>query len=355
MSVLIDLAEGSRLPDGLVRLGIRWLCAQRLREEGRRNVHRRGDRYQQRVEQLRDSRIALDTELANAQHYEVPAEFFQLVLGKHLKYSSGYWESGAANLDAAEADMLQLYAERAELQDGQHILDLGCGWGSFCLWAAQRYPQARVTGVSNSHGQRRFIEARAQHLSLTNLQVVTADVNQLQLADRFDRIVSVEMFEHMRNYALLMNRISEWLKPEGKLFVHIFCHQNLLYPFETAGDGNWMGRHFFTSGLMPAADTLLFFQDDLRIEQRWQVGGTNYARTAQAWLRRLDANAAQVRDVMADLHGADHADVWTQRWRMFFMACEELFGYRRGEEWLVCHYRFGKRAGAHGPADERHE
>ena len=343
MSMLIDLAEARRFPDPLIRLGIRRLLGQRLREEWHDDLETQGSRYQRLVDELRRSRIALDTELANDQHYEVPAEFFRLVLGKHLKYSSGFWDRGAVDLDQAEAQMLALYAQRGELADGQSILDLGCGWGSFSLWAAERFPNSQITSVSNSVGQREFIEAEAAARGLRNVRVVTGDINNLTLDATFDRVVSIEMFEHMRNYALLMNRIEGWLAPGGKLFVHIFCHQNLLYPYESDGDDNWMGRYFFTSGLMPAADTLLYFQDDLRIEQRWQVSGTNYAKTAGAWLANLDARDADVRRVMSDCYGKDQAALWTQRWRMFFMACEELFGYRRGQEWLVCHYRFGKR------------
>ena len=343
MSVLIDLAEARRVPDNLIRLGIRRLVGQRLRDESRDDVEAQGLRNQRLVEQLRSSRIALDTDLANEQHYEVPADFFQLVLGKHLKYSSGYWDRGAASLDEAEAQMLALYADRGEIADGQRILDLGCGWGSFTLWAAERFPGSQITAVSNSVGQREFIEAQAEARGLGNIRVITGDINHLELRERFDRIVSIEMFEHMRNYALLMNRLQGWLNPGGKLFVHIFCHQNLLYPFDSKGDDNWMGRYFFTSGLMPAADTLLFFQDDLRIEQRWQVSGTNYAKTAAAWLGNLDRREDQVRLAMSRCYGDDGADTWMQRWRMFFMACEELFGYRQGQEWLVCHYRFGRR------------
>jgi len=343
MSVLIDMAEAGKFPDSVVRLGIRRLLGQRLRDESRGDVQDQGSRYQRLVEELRSSRIALDTQLANDQHYELPAEFFRAVLGKRLKYSSGYWERGASNLDEAEEQMLALYAERGELSDGQRILDLGCGWGSFSLWAAQQFPNADITALSNSSGQREFILSQAEARGLTNVRVITGDINHLQIDDSFDRVVSIEMFEHMRNYALLMNRIESWLNPGGKLLVHIFCHRNLLYPFSSTGHNNWMGRYFFTSGLMPAADTLLYFQDDLRIEQRWMVSGTNYQKTAAAWLANLDSREGEVRELMARSYSDELADTWTERWRMFFMACEELFGYRQGQEWLVCHYRFGRR------------
>lgn len=338
MSTLIDFAESGLCPDSPIRFGIRRLLNQRLAWEASD-----GD-YRALIEQLRASEIALHTEAANTQHYEVPPAFFNRVLGARLKYSSGYWPPGVASLDEAELAMLELYAARAQLAPGQRILDLGCGWGSFSLWIAQRWPDVEVTGVSNSTAQRTFIEARARERGLTNIEIVTADVNTLDFAQRFDRVVSVEMFEHVRNYALLLNRISRWLTPDGKLFVHIFCHRNLMYPFETDGADNWMGRLFFTGGLMPAADTLLHFQDDLRLEQRWQVDGTHYQRTARAWLDNLDAHRAELRGVLAATYGADQADRWMQRWRIFFMSCEELFGYRRGREWLVCHYLFGRRS-----------
>lgn len=345
MSLITDLAETGRVPDSLVRLGIRRLVQQRLREEHDGDPQAREDRGQRLLRELSSSRIALETQAANAQHYEVPAEFFQLVLGRHVKYSCADYDSGARDLDAAEAAMLTRYAERAELADGQRILDLGCGWGSFTLWAAERYPASAVTAISNSASQRHHIEGQARERGLDNIRVVTADVNTLALTERFDRIVSVEMFEHVRNYALLLNRLAGWLADDGKLFVHIFCHRHLLYPFEDNGDSDWMARHFFTGGLMPAADTLLFFQDDLRIERRWSLSGSNYARTARAWLDNLDRHGDAANRLFAECHGAEQARRWVQRWRMFFMACEELFGYRRGTEWLVCHYRFGKRPG----------
>jgi cyclopropane-fatty-acyl-phospholipid synthase len=343
MSILIDLAESRRFPDLFVKLGIRHLVGQRLQQEHADDVEWQAERYQRLVDELRSSRIALDTERANEQHYELPAQFFAAVLGRHLKYSSCYWERGAADLDEAEVDMLELYVERADIRDGQKVLDLGCGWGSFTLWAAERFPASHFTAVSNARGQREFIEQTARRRRLANVTVMTADVNELQFDARFDRVISVEMFEHVRNYALLLNRISSWLKADGKLFVHIFCHQNLLYPFETTGDGNWMGRHFFTGGLMPAADTLLHFQDDLRIERRWRLSGTNYQKTARAWLNNMDLERAAVDAAMESAYGHAEAPRWRQRWRMFFMACEEMFGFRHGQEWLVCHYLFGKR------------
>ena len=271
----------------------------------------------------------------------MPPAFFQFCLGKRLKYSCAYFERGDESLDQAEEAMLERYAERAELCDGQNILELGCGWGSFTLWMAQRYPRARIHAVSNSRSQREFIEAECRRRGLDNVRMTVEDVNRLQLpAAHFDRCVSVEMFEHVRNYEFLMAKIRNWLAPGGKLFVHIFAHRSAMYPFETSGEDDWMGKHFFTGGLMPSIDTLLWFQQDLNIERQWLVQGTHYERTANGWLDRMDANREPVMKVLADTYGAANASIWFQRWRMFYMACAELFGYAGGGEWLVAHYRF---------------
>jgi len=338
----IDLAESGRAPDWVVRVGIRRLLRRRLMQEFDRNPMRRAERSQSLIEELARSAVAIETEAANEQHYEVPAAFYKLALGKRLKYSSGYWPQGVSDLDAAEESMLKASCQHAELEDGQRILELGCGWGSLTLWMAEQYPDSRITAVSNSASQREHIVSQAQQRGLTNIEVLTRDVNTLVLNERFDRVVSVEMFEHVRNYRELMKRISGWLRPNGKLFVHIFCHRYLLYPFETEGEGNWMGRYFFTGGLMPAADTLLHFQDDLAIESRKLYSGHHYARTARAWLDNMDRQKTEVSEVMREAYG-DQAAVWQQRWRMFFMACEELFAFDDGNAWLVAHYRFCRR------------
>jgi cyclopropane-fatty-acyl-phospholipid synthase len=338
----IGLAERGLLPDALVRLGIRRLCAQRLREEHAGDAVASAQRFRARIDALRSSPVAVRTDAANAQHYELPPRFFELCLGRRLKYSSCYFARGDESLDAGEEAMLALYGERAELADGQDILELGCGWGSLTLWMAQHFPQSRITAVSNSRLQREFILARCRAAGFTNVGVVTCDVNELELpATQFDRVVSIEMFEHMRNYERLMGAIASWLRAHGKLFVHIFCHRELMYPFETEGADNWMGRHFFTGGLMPAADTLLWFQNGLRIEQQWRLSGRHYARTANLWLANQDAHRGEVSGVLRDAYG-DGASLWHQRWRMFWMACAELFAYRDGNEWLVGHYRFAK-------------
>ena len=340
---LIDLCERGLVPDILTRYGIRRLSAQRLRDEGAQDVQAADQRFRRLLDGLRQSAIAIETAAANEQHYEVPTRFFELCLGKRLKYSSCFYATGTEDLDAAEEAMLAMYGERAELADGQRILELGCGWGSLTLWMAQRFPNARITGVSNSRTQREHILAQAAKRGLGNVEIITCDVNRLELPEgSFDRTVSIEMFEHMRNYQQLLGNVARWLKPGGKLFVHIFCHRSLMYPFETQGDDNWMGKYFFTGGLMPSADTLLHFQRDLRIEQRWLLPGTHYQRTANHWLENQDRNRQEVMSVLAQAYGAAEAARWNQRWRMFWMACAELFGYAAGNEWLVAHYRFVK-------------
>ncbi len=340
---LIDLVERGLVPDALTRHGIRQLCRQRLASEGSNDPAVADARFRDLLEQLRHSPVAIETAAANEQHYELPTRFFQLCLGKRLKYSSCFYETGNESLDEAEEAMLALYCARAKLEDGQDILELGCGWGSLTLWMAERYPGSRITAVSNSATQRAHIEATCEQRGWKNVTVLTRDVNHLELdRDSFDRCVSVEMFEHMRNYDVLLGKIASWLRPGGQLFVHIFCHRSLMYPFETTGDDDWMGRYFFTGGLMPAADTLLHFQRELRIEQRWLLPGTHYQKTSDHWLANQDANRDEVMAVLSAAYGPQQAARWHQRWRMFWMSCAELFGYDGGREWLVAHYRFSK-------------
>ena len=338
----IELCERGWVPDAITRIGIRRLCRARLREEQATDPARAQQRYRDLLAGLRASPVAIHTDAANAQHYELPPRFFELCLGRRLKYSCCLYPRGDESLDEAEELMLRLYGERAQLDDGQDILELGCGWGSLTLWMAQRYPTARIVAVSKSAPQREFIERQCRERGLGNVEVLTRDVNQLALERRFDRVVSIEMFEHMRNYETLLGRIAGWLRPGGKLFVHIFCHRELMYPYQAEGEDNWMGRHFFTGGLMPAADTLLQFQRDLRIEEQWLLPGTHYQRTAEHWLRNQDRHRDAVLEVLAAAYGPGEARLWNQRWRMFWMACAELFGYRRGTEWMVAHYRFAR-------------
>ncbi len=339
---MLGLAERGFIPDALLRAGIRQSCAQRLRSETHGGAQAQSLRFQRAIAMLHESPVAIHTDAANRQHYELPPAFFLRCLGPRLKYSSCYYATGDETLAQAEDAMLELYGERAGLMDGQDILELGCGWGSLTLWMAERYPNARITAVSNSRPQREFIQARCRERGLENVRILTCDVNELTLApEQFDRCVSIEMFEHMRNYEALLSRIGGWLRADGKLFVHIFCHRTLLYPFETDGADNWMGKHFFTGGLMPSADTLLWFQRSLRLEERWLVDGRHYQRTANHWLAQQDLHRDAVMPILQQAY-VDAAGLWFQRWRMFWMACAELFGYADGSEWMVAHYRFSK-------------
>lgn len=342
MTSAITLAEQKLLPDFIIRIGIRNLLKQRLLDECANDVEQQNSRMQKLLENLRQSPIAIETDAANTQHYEVPAAFYQLALGKHLKYSSCYWEDATETLDDAEALMLALTTARADLQDGQQILELGCGWGSLTLWMAERLPHSNITSVSNSNSQREYILQQAKLRGLANIEVLTCDVNQLSLDRQFDRVVSVEMFEHMRNYDNLLAKVASWLKSNGKLFVHIFCHRYLSYPFETNGDDNWMGKYFFTGGLMPARDTLLHFQQHLRLQRQWDLSGSHYQKTAEVWLQNMDKHGSEIRDIFTLTYGEKQAQLWQQRWRIFFMSCAELFGYKQGNEWLVAHYLFVK-------------
>ena len=339
---LIELVENGRIPDLLTRAGICLLLLQRLREQAQEGPDQEWQAMMTFVEEMRQSPIALHTQEANEQHYELPPQFFELVLGPHLKYSCCHFPEGVTELGHAEASMLALTCERAQLQDGQQILELGCGWGSLSLWMAKHYPNSSILAVSNSRPQREFIESRAQELGLKNLSVQTCDMNDFTTEQHFDRVVSVEMFEHMRNWQSLLERISDWLKPEGKLFIHIFSHRRYAYAFSSEGDSNWMGRYFFTGGIMPSNDLLLYFQKDLLLEQHWVLSGIHYQRTADAWLQMMDSQKGEILQTFRETYGKD-ADVWFQRWRMFFLATSEVWGFRGGNEWLISHYLFNNR------------
>ncbi|WEY37697.1 cyclopropane-fatty-acyl-phospholipid synthase family protein [Paraburkholderia sp. SUR17] len=346
---IIRCCERGWLPDALVRAGMRRLIGTRLRDENGENSERSTEALQRLLAELRASPIAIETPAANTQHYEVPAAFFQAHLGPHMKYSCAYYPRGDETLAEAEEAMLHCYAMRAGLADGQRILDLGCGWGSLSLRLARRLPRAQIVAFSNSHGQRRFIEQQADRYGLDNLRVVTGNIVDFDFPEHergFDRIVSVEMFEHMKNYGLLLAKLAGWLRDDGRLFVHLFAHRTLAYHFASRDTADWMSRHFFTGGTMPSANLLLHFQDDLRVTRQWWVDGRHYARTAQQWLEALDASRERVLPLFADVYGKDAA-LWLQRWRMFYMAVAELFGYARGNEWGVAHYLFEKR-GARG-------
>lgn len=322
-----------QVPDRVLREAIRLNCTRRLVAE-----RLRGEKGQRAfLRELRSAPIAMEVEKPNEQHYEAPVDLFRLVLGPRLKYSCCLWPTGVGSIDEAEDAMLELTCARAQVEDGMEILDLGCGWGSLTFWLAERYPSARVLAVSNSRLQREWIEGEARRRGLGGIEVRTADANQFDPGRRFDRVVSVEMMEHARNYPELLGRIGSWLEPDGRLFVHLFSHRRFAYPFRAG----WMAKHFFTAGTMPSHDLLPSLADGLVLEDRWAVDGRHYARTSEAWLDRLDDRRGEVLSVLAARYGRE-APRRLQMWRVFFMACAELWGFRGGREWGVSHYRFAR-------------
>ena len=342
ISKLIELAEKGIIPDYFIRQGIVRNCENRLNNENVSNTEKVSSKKQSWIQQMKESPIALVPEKANEQHYEVPPAFFENVLGKHLKYSSGYWPDGVNSLDESEESMLELSFERAQLADGDSILELGCGWGSLTCYMASKLPNSKITAVSNSKDQKEHILNRCKNQGLDNIEVITADMNDFETENKYDRVVSIEMFEHMRNYKKLLSKISSWLHDDGKLFIHIFTHQSVVYPFENQGEADWMAREFFSGGIMPSHDLLLHFQDDLIIEDIWRMSGIHYEKTSLAWVNKMDVNKDIVLKIFSETYG-DDAKLWFQRWRIFFMSCEKLFGYNNGSEWGVSHYRFSKR------------
>ena len=342
ITLLILLAEKGLLPDAIIRLGIRRLCRQRLVDASNINETLMEQEHAAWIDVLKESPIALVPEKANEQHYEVPPRLFELVLGDRLKYSSGLWPEGVSSLDESEVAMLKLTTDRAGLVDGQDVLELGCGWGSLTLYMAECFPKSKITAVSNSNDQRQFIEERCEERNLKNVEIITADMNDFETAKLFDRVVSIEMFEHMRNYEKLLGRVNVWLKNKGKLFVHIFSHQKIAYPFEDNDDADWMAREFFSGGQMPSHRLLMSFPGQMKIEKDWRVSGTHYEKTSLAWLQKMDKNKAEVLELFKKTYGESDANSWFQRWRIFFMSCEVLFGFNRGAEWGVSHYLFEK-------------
>jgi cyclopropane-fatty-acyl-phospholipid synthase len=332
--------ERGWIPDALIRYGIRQVLKNRLSSLPLDNP-KASERYlADFIETITQAPVAVLPEKANEQHYEVPEAFFGLVLGALRKYSCCLWPETGGTLDQAEVDALSMTCERAGLADGEAILELGCGWGSLSLWMAEHYPASRITAVSNSHTQREYITQKALALGLTNLEVITCDMNVFDIDQHFDRIVSVEMFEHMQNWPTLFTRVANWLKPEGSFFMHVFCHKQLPYLFNSTDAQDWMGRYFFSGGMMPSYDLPLHFQTHLTLAERWSWNGQHYQKTANAWLDKMDDHKSLIWPILVDTYGSESASLWWMRWRVFFMACAELWGFRDGTEWWVGHYRF---------------
>lgn len=336
----INWVEQGLVPDLVVRSAIRRLCKSRLRELPATDCEQAADWMNGFIYDMGRSPVALLPDQANDQHYEVPAAFFDEVLGPRRKYSCSWWPDGVKDLPAAEDAALELTCKRAGLIDGQSVLELGCGWGSLTLWMAERYPGSRIVAVSNSQSQRRHIESRAAEMGFANITVVTADMNDFDTAELFDTVVSVEMFEHMRNWRSLFLRIHGWLRPGGRFLMHIFCHRDTPYLFEDRGADDWMSRHFFSGGMMPSDRLPLHFQDHLKIVKQWRWSGMHYQKTSNAWLDNMDKRRAAILPILAETYGSDSAEIWWQRWRIFFLACAETFGYDNGQTWWVSHYLF---------------
>jgi cyclopropane-fatty-acyl-phospholipid synthase len=330
------LLEKNLVPDFIIRSKIRSYI--KLREESEKNFD-----IKKFIDSLSGQPIAVDTKKANEQHYEVPARFFELTLGPQLKYSCALFEEGAETLAEAESKMLELTAKRAQLADGQTILELGCGWGSFSLWMAQAFPNSEIISVSNSHSQKKYIDSVIARKGFKNLKVMTADMNQFDIDKKFDRIVSVEMFEHMRNIQKLFAKVASFLKPEGLLFIHIFSHTQFAYLFEVRDQTDWMAKYFFTGGMMPSDSLYSHFQEDLIIETQWIVNGVNYSKTAEAWLQNMDSYKKEIKEIFSETYGDQNATKWWVYWRIFFMSCSELWRYKNGKEWHVMHYLLRKK------------
>jgi cyclopropane-fatty-acyl-phospholipid synthase len=333
----LALADRGLLPDPVLRAGCRYALRQRLREERATSCEERAELLHRTLSSWRSGEVARLPELANEQHYELPPEFFAIMLGPHRKYSSCLWREGTTTLEQAEAAALEETCQRAGIAGGQRILELGCGWGSLTLWMAERYPSASITAVSNSAPQREHITAEARRRGLDNVEVITCDINRFDTDERFDRVVSVEMLEHVSNHAEVLRRISTWLAPGGRLFIHVFCHADLAYAFSRAGDDDFIGRHFFSGGVMPSDSLFLHHQEHLVVARQWRWSGTHYQKTAEAWLENLDANREEALEVLAGVYGEKDARMWLRRWRLFVIACAELWGFRGGEEWWVSH------------------
>lgn len=339
-----SLLEKDIIPDTLIRFGARRITERRIKNVKKMDVAEKEDYLMDFIRERSQGPIAINTEDANEQHYEVPSEFFDLVLGEHKKYSCAYWEEGDS-LDDAEERMLDLVCERAGIEDGQKILELGCGWGAFCIYAAMRFPNSQIKAVSNSNNQRKYIEEIIKEKGIKNLQVITCDINDLVLDEKFDRVVSIEMFEHMRNYQALFANVSGYLNEKGKLFVHVFCHCQLPFTYEVKSSADWMAKYFFTGGTMPSRDMFHYFNRDMRISHQWAVNGNHYTKTLEAWLKKMDRQKETIMPILGEREGPEESLKWWSYWRIFFMACAEFFSMNGGKEYFVGHYLFQKNGG----------
>ena len=331
----IKLTELGIIPESVLRIAIKKIIQQRLSEIPI-HAQERESKKTRFIEELRSSPIALSTNQANEQHYEVPPPFFQEIMGSHLKYSCGWFDENTTSLDTAEENMLKLYIERLGIRNHQRVLDLGCGWGSFTLFAAEKFPKSDFVAVSNSNDQIDFINNTAKARSLGNVEAIKQDMNDLSLEGSFDRIISIEMFEHMRNYGALLKKLRDHLQNNGKLFVHIFTHRDHPYPYEVRGPSDWMSKYFFTAGLMPSQDIFSYFEEDFLVEQNWKINGSHYAKTCNLWLQNHYRNKKTILDIFRGHY--PNPRLWFVRWQLFFIACEELFACNEGKEWFVSHY-----------------
>lgn len=331
------LAERRLIPDSLIRWGIQ----NQLKQHSLllKNNPKSDSLW---IEELSKGPIAECTDTSKEQHYEVPTEYFKAVLGSHLKYSACYWDQSTTSLEMAEANMLRQSCEHAELENGQTVLELGCGWGSLSLWMAEHYPQSTITAMSHSKTQKAYIDSEIKHRGLDNLKVITSDINDFDPSIQFDRIVSVEMFEHLRNHSLLFERLNNWLKDNGRIFIHVFAHHKESYLFEVEHERDWMAEYFFTGGMMPSVDLLPNTAKGFKELNRWTINGTHYSKTLEAWLSKHDQQENAALKHFSKAYGKD-AKLWLQRWRIFYLACSELFAYNGGNEWLVMHYLLAKR------------
>ena len=343
MNWIYQTLETNIVPDFVIRSGIKNFLGTKLKELDKGSIEANTAQLMTFIDELKKMPVAIQQSAANEQHYEVPTSFFRKTLGARLKYSCALWAEDITTLDQAEVKMLELTCDRAMLEDGQDILELGCGWGSLSLFMAERYPLSKIVAISNSRSQKEYIDERIKKLGLNNLEIQTRDIVDFSIDKQFDRVVSIEMFEHLKNYEIVFQRVAGWLKPHGNFFVHIFTHREYAYHYENKDGNDWLTEHFFTGGMMPSDSLFLYFQNDLKIEKHWTVSGLNYQKTAEAWLLNMDNNRETIMPILSATYGDEQSLKWWVYWRVFFMSCAELWGFRGGQEWIVSHYLFSKR------------